>query len=101
MVQKFKETKLRTIIKTLLLRTIVFITITLVIIFILNGSLREGFEIAILDIIIELITHYFYERIWQKIGWGVIIKEPNDPNKTYTTINIPQISPIIDEESIR
>ena len=91
MVQKFKETRLRTIIKTLILRFIVFIAITLVVVFILNGSLKEGFEIAILDIIIEIITHYFYERAWQKIGWGIIIKDPNDPNKTYTTIIIPSI----------
>ena len=88
MVQKYKESIPRTIIKTLLLRIIVFTIITTVVIFLLDGSLTDGFEIGTLDIIVELFVHYIYDRVWQKIGWGVIIKDSNDPAKTYPVINL-------------
>ena len=87
---KVRETKLRTAVKTILLRIIVFTIITLFVIFFMDGSVRDGIEIGVLDIIIELITYFVYERIWMKISWGIIIKQPNDPNKTYNVIDVPQ-----------
>lgn len=89
--KKFKETKLRTIIKSLLLRVIVFLLIT-IIVFLIGGTWEEGIGVALLDIGIELVTYYFYERIWQNISWGIVEKMPNDPDKTLYTIN-----PIIEE----
>ena len=87
---KVKETKLRTAVKTVLLRIIVFTIITLFVIFFMDGSVRDGIEIGVLDIVIELITYFIYERLWMKVSWGLIVKEPNDPNKTYNVINIPE-----------
>lgn len=70
---KVSETILRTIIKTLLLRVLVFITIMFFVVVILQESFLDGIQFGILDIIIELFVHYIYERIWLKISWGKII----------------------------
>ena len=37
----------------------------------------NGIEFAMLDIIIEFLTHYIYDRIWLRIKWGIVI-ENND-----------------------
>lgn len=87
--QKFKETKLRSITKVLILRAIVFCTITFFVVVVLGESFTDGIGFAALDIGIEIATHYIYERIWQKIQWGIVIKDDNDPDKTYATIPKP------------
>ena len=89
MVQKYKETKLRTIVKSIILRIIVFCIIT-VAVYLITDSYTKGFEVALLDVGIELCVHYMYERIWQKIGWGIVIKEIDDPEKTFTVLPIPE-----------
>lgn len=89
MVQKYKETKLRTIAKGILLRLIVFIVITLVVSWI-TGSYLESIQIALFDIVVELIIHYIYERVWQRIGWGIVIKDSNDPAKTFAVLPVPE-----------
>lgn len=66
------ETKLRTFLKVIILRIIVFIIISLSTVFIFQASILHGIEFAILDIIVEFLTHYIYDRIWGKIKWGLI-----------------------------
>ena len=73
MPQKYKETKFRTITKGIVLRIIVFTIITFAV-FLITDSYTEGIEVGFLDIGIELFVHYVYERIWQRIGWGIVIK---------------------------
>ena len=69
--RKYKETIKRTIIKTLLLRVIVFICISIFVIFILGEGFVESIEFALLDIFIEVVIHYIYERLWTRISWGI------------------------------
>lgn len=85
MVQKYKETRIRTISKSIILRIIVFTIITIAVYFI-TDSFEQGFEVALLDIGIELAVHYIYERVWQKIGWGIVIKNDDDPAKTFAVL---------------
>jgi uncharacterized membrane protein len=66
------ETKLRTFFKVILLRIIVFIIISFSTVFIMKESILHGIEFAILDIIVEFLTHYIYDRIWLKIKWGIV-----------------------------
>ena len=87
---KFKETRLRTLVKTILLRIIVFIIITFFVMIILKGTFEDGVGVALLDIVIELISYYIYERIWQRIEWGIVYKETNDKTKTYRTLQVPK-----------
>ena len=72
---KIVETKTRTLAKALILRVIVFVIITLATVFIFRQSFLEGIEFAIMDIIIELLVHYVYDRIWGRIHWGITIVE--------------------------
>jgi len=65
-------TKKRTFLKIILLRLIVFIIISITTVFIFNESFMNGIEFAILDIVVEFLTHYIYDRIWLKINWGII-----------------------------
>lgn len=85
--KKYKETRKRTIIKGILLRIIDFFLMA-IIIMLIKGSFREGVEIALLDIGIEFGSYYIYERIWNKISWGIVLKDNGDPAKTYNEIYI-------------
>ena len=69
---RYTESKKRTLVKALLLRVIVFILITLATVFIFKQSFTEGLEFGVMDIVIELLSHYVYDRVWAKIEWGVI-----------------------------
>jgi uncharacterized membrane protein len=42
-------------------------------VFIMKESIIHGIEFAILDIIVEFLTHYIYDRIWLKIKWGIVV----------------------------
>ena len=55
---KIIESKTRTLVKTLLLRVIVFTVITFATVFIFGQSIVEGIEFGIMDIIIELLVHF-------------------------------------------
>jgi len=66
------ETKLRTFLKVILLRIIIFIIISFSTVFIMKKNIIDGIEFAILDIIVEFLTHYIYDRIWLKIKWGIV-----------------------------
>tara|TARA_B110000285_G_C14959136_1_gene530736 strand:+ start:243 stop:518 length:276 start_codon:yes stop_codon:yes gene_type:complete len=68
-------TKKRTLLKIILLRIIVFVIISISTVFIFKQSLIDGIEFAILDVIVEFLTHYIYDRVWLKIKWGLIEKE--------------------------
>ena len=72
---KIIESKTRTLAKALILRVIVFVIITLATVFIFRQSFLEGIEFAIMDIIIELLVHYVYDRVWIGIHWGITIEE--------------------------
>jgi uncharacterized membrane protein len=41
----------------------------------MKESIIDGIEFAILDIIVEFLTHYIYDRVWMKIQWGIIEEE--------------------------
>ena len=68
------ETKKRTFCKVILLRIIVFILISISTVIIFKQSIMNGIEFAMLDIIIEFLTHYIYDRIWLRIKWGIVIE---------------------------
>lgn len=95
-IQKLKETRLRTITKVILLRIIVFILIAIFVKILIGGSWTDGISLALLDVGIELVTHYIYDRVWQNISWGIIVKEPDDPNKTYKIIEV-NLESIVEE----
>ena len=68
-----EETKLRSIVKAVILRIIIFV-LTAIYIIISGGTIIKCIELSILDVCLELVTHYIYERIWQRIRWGIKYK---------------------------
>ena len=75
-------TKKRTLLKIILLRIIVFVIISISTVFIFKQSLIDGIEFAILDVIVEFLTHYIYDRVWLKIKWGLIEKPLENDEET-------------------
>ena len=59
----------RTITKTISWRVIGTIT-TMVISYIITGTLALAFSIGIIELISKMALYYFHERAWNKIEWG-------------------------------
>jgi len=72
---RYIESKTRTLVKTILLRIIVFSIITFSTVFIFQQDIMNGIEFGLLDIVIEMLSYFFYDRVWMKIEWGVTIEE--------------------------
>ena len=64
------ETRCRSLTKVLIWRIIAFIT-TIIILYISTNDLGKSFTIAGIDHILKIILQYFYERVWNKIKWGI------------------------------
>ena len=65
----YKDTKIRSILKTVSWRLLATCTtITLVLIF--TKELRTAFEIGALELILKLIIYYGHERIWNRVKIG-------------------------------
>ena len=67
----FRETKARTLVKTIVWR-IVATLITWGVVYFYTGELTESIEITIVAAIIGMTAYYIYERIWNRIRWGKI-----------------------------
>ncbi len=59
----------RTLVKTISWR--VFGTLaTIVISYVITGTLTLAFSIGVIELISKLVLYYFHERAWNKIHWG-------------------------------
>lgn len=59
----------RTLVKTISWR--VFGTVaTIVISYVITGTLALAFSIGVIELISKLVLYYFHERTWNKIKWG-------------------------------
>lgn len=65
------ETKNRTLTKILIWQTIA-ISITIIILQIVMENLTKAVTIGLIDHCTCLIIHYFYERGWSQINWGIV-----------------------------
>lgn len=65
----FKETKLRSAVKTVSWRTLATLT-TAVLVFIFTGELAIAIAIGSLEVIAKIVLYFFHERIWNKIKFG-------------------------------
>lgn len=70
----FKETKTRTIFKSISWRVLAFINSWLIL---LISSTESSFLNALLMNITGFILFYFFERVWNKIRYGRKIEEVN------------------------
>ena len=64
-----KDSRMRSIIKTISWRTIAII-ITSAVSFIITGNLIIALSIGSIDTLIKLLAYYFHERVWEHVGFG-------------------------------
>ena len=60
----------RALLKTMMYRTLM-IVITIVVAFVFTGSTGDALSIGIVSNAIKTGTYYGYERLWDRIAWGV------------------------------
>ncbi len=64
-----KERPIRSVVKTISWRILGTID-TMIIAYIITGSLSNAFTIGSIEIITKMILYFFHERIWNQIKWG-------------------------------
>jgi len=60
----------RAIVKTLLYRTLM-ILITILVALVITGNLEAALSIGLVANVIKTGTYYTYERLWDRITWGM------------------------------
>jgi len=60
----------RALVKTLLYRTLMVI-ITVVVALVVTGNTAQALSIGLVANIVKTVTYYSYERLWDRIPWGV------------------------------
>lgn len=60
----------RALVKTLLYR-VLMIVITVLVAFVVTGNTGEALSIGLVANVVKTGTYYGYERLWDRIAWGV------------------------------
>jgi uncharacterized membrane protein len=60
----------RAVVKTLLYRTLM-VVITIAVAFFFTGNTGDALSIGLVSNVIKTGTYYGYERLWDRISWGV------------------------------
>jgi uncharacterized membrane protein len=60
----------RALVKTLLYRTLM-VAITITVAFFVTGNTGEALSIGLVANVVKTGTYYGYERLWDRIAWGV------------------------------
>ena len=81
------ENKSRTITKIVLWQTIA-IGVTIAILQFVMNNLTKAITVGLIDHSVCLFIHYFYERGWSKIKWGIVDKEKERENENENENNI-------------
>ncbi|SHG83850.1 DUF2061 domain-containing protein [Flagellimonas flava] len=66
---KSSESPKRSIVKSLSWR-IVGTLDTIIISWIITGTLTLAFSIGLVELVTKMVLYFFHERIWNKISWG-------------------------------
>lgn len=67
--QVSEENIQRSLVKTISWRVVGTIA-TIVISYIITGTLALAFSIGVIELISKLVLYFFHERAWNKIKWG-------------------------------
>jgi len=68
------EARLRAVVKTLLYR-LLMVLVTIAVAWVVTGSPTDALNIGIVANFIKTGTYYGYERLWNRISWGVTAPE--------------------------
>lgn len=64
------QNRSRAIVKTLLYR-LVMILVTIVVALVVTGQVDQALSIGIAANVVKTATYYGYERLWDRIDWGL------------------------------
>lgn len=65
----FKESKSRSIVKTISWRILATIT-TFILVYIFTGNFNIAFTVGFLEVFLKMLIYFFHERAWDKIKFG-------------------------------
>jgi len=65
----YRDSKLRTITKTISWRITATLTTTLLV-FLFTGELKTAIEVGLLEMLAKMILYYFHERLWDHLSFG-------------------------------
>ncbi|NKE36926.1 DUF2061 domain-containing protein [Natronococcus sp. JC468] len=65
-----RQARLRAIVKTVLYR-VVMVLVTVSIALLVTGNAGEALSIGLATNVLKTGTYYAYERVWDRIEWGV------------------------------
>lgn len=71
----YKDTKTRTILKTISWRLTATLT-TMIIVYIFTGQIHTAVEVGLMEMVAKLLFYYFHERVWDKLKFGKIEVTP-------------------------
>ncbi|WP_338740865.1 DUF2061 domain-containing protein [Haloplanus salilacus] len=69
-IRRPRQARSRAIVKTLCYR-LVMVVVTVVVALVVVGDLREAASIGLVANVAKTGTYYAYERLWDRIAWGV------------------------------
>ncbi len=73
MKEGFRETKTRTLAKTILWR-VIGTFITLAVVYSFDGELFRSAKISVIVAVFLMVGYYVNERVWNRVRWGKVQK---------------------------
>jgi adenylylsulfate kinase len=67
----FKDSKLRTFLKTISWR-ITATTTTVIIVYLFTGQIQTAIEVGLMEMVAKMLIYYFHERFWDNLKFGKI-----------------------------
>ena len=67
----FKETKSRSVVKSIIWRVVATL-LTWGVIYFFNGSAGDSLKITLWAAGLSMVAYYIHERIWNKVRWGKV-----------------------------
>lgn len=65
-----RQGQIRAVVKTLCYR-LLMISITISVAWLITGNVADALNIGLVTNFVKTGTYYFYERIWDRIAWGI------------------------------
>lgn len=71
----FKESKIRSIVKTVSWRILATVT-TFLLVYIFTGNFNAALTIGVIEVFLKMLIYFFHERVWDKVKFGKKEIEP-------------------------
>jgi adenylylsulfate kinase len=69
MSHSFKESTVRSIVKTVSWRVLATIT-TIILVYLFTDEISLAFQVGMIEVFLKMLVYFFHERAWDKINFG-------------------------------